>query len=75
MKLIRYIYNIPLFLLITILAAGVISLIGRVFSDFDIPADEDPYDLWRGVGVWLTAVLIAALYFLRRRRLEKDEKS
>ncbi len=55
------------FILIAVIAAGVISLIGRIFFDFDLPPDDDPYDLWRGLGVWATAILIAVFDLLRSR--------
>jgi hypothetical protein len=43
------------------IAAALIGLAGRMFSDFDEPASDDPHDLIRGIGVWLAAVLVAVL--------------
>ncbi len=59
------------FLLVTVLAANVVSLIGLVFSDFDRPPEEDPHDLLRALGVWAVAILVAVLVELRLRRKQK----
>lgn len=45
----------------TLLAAGLIGCVGRVISDFDLPAEQDPHDTLRGIGIWVVAVLIAVL--------------
>ena len=54
------------FLWVFFLSAGAISFVGRIVSDFDEP--DDPHDLIRGIGVCLTAVLIAGLDQLRLRK-------
>ena len=56
------------FFFVMLLVAALVSLAGRIFSDFDEPAENDPHNLIRGVGVWIVAVLIAGLVELRIRK-------
>jgi hypothetical protein len=53
------------FFLVVLLAVALVSLVGRTLSDFDEPAENDPHDLIRGIGVWVVAVLIAGLVELQ----------
>ncbi len=39
--------------------ALVITILGRMLSDFDAPAVNDSHDIVRGIGVWVTAFLTA----------------
>jgi hypothetical protein len=62
------------FALSIIIAATMVSCAGRVFSDFDQPAVNDPHDLIRGTGVWAVAILIAVLNeLLLHRRPKQDD--
>lgn len=58
------------FVLVTCLAAGSISLLGRMVSDFDEPPANDPHNLSRGLGIWVIAILIA---FLNERRIRRKK--
>jgi hypothetical protein len=63
------------FLLVVIVAAATITLLGRAISDFDLPPEEDPHDLIRGLGIWAAATLVAVLDLLvsRRRRRKPSQ--
>ncbi len=58
------------FILIVLVSAVAITIAGRLVGTFDIVAEDDPYDRWRGMGVCVAAILVAALDALlyRRRR-------
>ena len=56
------------FILVVVVALVAITFLGHIISDFDMPPEYDPYDLWRGLGVWATAILIAVLDVLLCRR-------
>jgi hypothetical protein len=56
------------FILVMLLVSALITVCGRIFSDFDEPPENDPYDLFRGIGIWIVAVLVAVLNELRIRR-------
>jgi len=54
MRLFRFVISV-------IVVACVVSLLVRYFSDLDARPEGDPYNVVRGVGVWLLAFLIASL--------------
>lgn len=58
---------------VLVLTVILITLAGRMVSDFDEPAD-DPRDWWRGLGIWLVAGMIAALNESRLARRRKEMK-
>lgn len=60
------------FIGVFVLTIGLVSLLGRCISDFDEPADDDPHDLIRGLGVWLVGLLVATLNEMRIRRRKRD---
>jgi hypothetical protein len=60
-------HQVTRFLVVMLLAVALVSLVGRTCSDFDEPAENDPHDLIRGIGIWVVAVLIAGLVELRIR--------
>ncbi len=54
-----------------LLACFLVSLFGRIFSDFDEPPENDPRDLIRGIGVYVVALLVAILNEMRIGRRER----
>ena len=54
------------FVVITLVVAVAITVVGRLFSDFDEP--DDPNDVIRGIGLWIVAVLAATLEALLAAR-------
>jgi hypothetical protein len=61
------------FLVGVMIVATMVSCAGRVFSDFGEPAENDPHNLIRGIGVWVVAVLIAGFSELLLRRRSRRE--
>jgi hypothetical protein len=62
------------FILILLVAAAVITIVGRTCSDWDLPAEQDPHDLLRGLGAWVAAIFIAVLDLLLARRRSRQRK-
>ena len=58
------------FIAVVLLTVALITLLGRSVSEYDDLAQKDPFHMLRGIGVWLTALLIAVLVevLVRRRR-------
>jgi hypothetical protein len=58
------------FIAVVLVTVGLITLIGRSFSEYEDLALKDPFHMMRGIGAWITALLIAVLVevLVRRRR-------
>ena len=54
------------FVVVTGVTASAITILGHLVSDFDVP--DDPHDVIRGIGIWIVALLVAALDARNTRR-------
>jgi hypothetical protein len=62
------------FALAVIVCACIVSLTVRYFTDLDARPDNDPINIFRGIGTWTVAVLLATLNELLIARRDRAKR-